>query len=142
VTATPESLDLGSLQVNTTTLGQEARLSNCGTAPIAFSNARIEGPDALDFAIVQQPSSSTIAPAETASWLIVLQAHSVGPKQATFAVDHDGGTASVTLQGEGLGDLIEGLGRGSYYACSTGNAGTLWPVTVALALIWRRRRRR
>jgi MYXO-CTERM domain-containing protein len=141
VSATPERLDLGSPRIDTTTIGQEAHLSNCGTAPIAFSNARIEGPDAGEFAIVQQPSSSTIAPGTTASWLIVLHAGSVGPKQATFVVDHDGGTASVPLEGEGLGDVADGPGRGSYYACSTGNASTLWPVAIALALVWRRRRR-
>jgi MYXO-CTERM domain-containing protein len=142
VTATPESIDLGSLPINTTTIGQAAQLSNCGTAPIAFSNPRIEGIDAADFAIVQQPTSPTIAPAGMASWLIVLQAHSVGPKQATFAVDHDGGTASVPLLGEGLGDIVDVGGRGSYYACSTGDASSPWPLAIGLALIWRRRRRR
>lgn len=142
VTATPASIDLGSLPINTTTIGQDAHLSNCGTAPITFTNARIEGVDAADFAIVQQPGSATIAPAGTASWLIVLQAHSVGPKQASFAVDHDGGTAVVDLAGEGLGDIPAGSGRGSYYACSSGQPSTLWPAALGLLLVLRRRRRR
>lgn len=142
VTATPAIIDLGSNPINTTTIGQQVHLSNCGTSPIAFTNARIEGPDALDFAIVQQPSSPTISPAGLASWLIVLQAHSVGPKQASFAVDYDGGTASIAIAGEGLGDLgPSGGGRGSYYACSTGHPAALWPLAIALALVLRRRRR-
>jgi hypothetical protein len=142
VTATPATIDLGSNPVNTTTIGQEVHLSNCGTAPVMFTNARIEGPDALDFAIVAQPSSSMISPAGLVSWLIVLQAHTVGPKQASFAVDYDGGTASIELGGEGLGDLgPAGGGRGSYYACSTGHPLALWPIAFVLGLVLRRRRR-
>lgn len=141
VAATPDMIDLGSNPVNTTTLGQEVHLSNCGTAALGFSNARIEGGDALDFAIVQQPSSSMIEPAGMASWLIVLQAHKVGVKQSTFKVDYDGGTASVALQGEGLGDLGRGTGRGSYYACAAGRPAALWPVAIALLVLRRRRAR-
>lgn len=140
VTATPELLDLGSLPLDMTTIGQEAHLSNCGTAPITFSNPRIEGPSADEFAIVQQPSSPTIAPGTTASWLIILRAESVGPKLATFSVDHDGGTSSVPLEGEGLGDTLGGPDRGSYYACSTGRASSLWPLALAALLLRRRRR--
>lgn len=142
VTATPAAVDLGSNPINTTAIGQEVHLSNCGTAPIAFTNARIEGADALDFAIVAQPSSSMISPTGRASWLIVLQAHTAGSKQAIFAVDYDGGTATIRLDGEGLGDLgAPGGGRGSYYACSTGHPIALWPLAAALALVLRRRRR-
>jgi hypothetical protein len=140
ISATPESIDLGSNPLNTTTLGQEVHLSNCTGAPIGFSNARIEGGDALDFAIVQQPSSAMIASAGRATWLIVLQAHSVGVKQSTFKVDHDGGTASIAIVGEGLGDL--GKGRASYYACAAGRPSALWPIAIALIGVVRRRRRR
>ena len=34
-----------------------SHLSNCSTAPITAMNARIEGADASDFAIVQQPDT-------------------------------------------------------------------------------------
>jgi uncharacterized protein (TIGR03382 family) len=142
VTATPDAIDLGSNPINTTTIGQEVHLSNCGSAPIGFRNPRIEGGDALDFAIVQQPTAPMIAPAAHASWLIVLQAHTIGVKQAKFAVDHDGGTASVDLQGEGLGDRADSAGRGSYYACSAGGPAGLAPLGIALALLLGRRRRR
>jgi hypothetical protein len=138
VTATPDSLDLGTHEVNTTAIGQEAQLSNCGASPIAFSGARIEGPDASEFAIVSAPPSSMIAPNGLVTWLIVLQAHSVGPKQAVFAVDHDGGTETIDLLGEG----ISTAGRGSYYACSTGRPVALWPLAAALLALRRRGRRR
>lgn len=141
VTATPTEIDLGSLPVNTTGLAQTAHLSNCSGSPIAFSNARIEGDDASEFTIVQAPSNPMIQPAGTASWLIVLTTHTVGPKQARFAVDFEGGTASIALLGEGLGDLPDAPGRGSYYACATGRPTALWPIALALALLLRRRRR-
>lgn len=141
VTATPDSLDLGSHEVNTTAIGQEAQLSNCGASPIGFSGARIEGPDASEFAIVAAPPSSMIAPNGLVTWLIVLQPHSVGSKRAVFAVDHDGGTETIDLLGEGMSTA----GRGSYYACSTGQPVALWPLAaalLALRLRGRERRRR
>jgi hypothetical protein len=155
VTATPESIDLGAVALDTATIGQPVTLSNCAAGPITASNARIEGPDAAEFAIVNQPASPAIALGGNASWLIVLQAHSAGVKQAAFAVDYDGGTASIPLTGEGLagpsgpgdpggpGDDApgSGAGRASYYACSTGRPLALWPVVAAVALVALRRRR-
>ncbi len=145
VSPTPDSLDFGSNPVDSTTIGQTVDLSNCSTAPITVSNARIEGPDAADFAIVQQPANAMIQPTASASWLVVLQAHSVGPKQASFAVDYDGGTAMVALAGEGLGDTGSGSGGAggekSYYSCSAGGSGAAWPFAAALLVVIRRRRR-
>jgi MYXO-CTERM domain-containing protein len=137
VTATPDSLDLGSLEINTTAIGKEIHLSNCSASPIEYSNARIEGRDASDFAIVAAPSAPMIAPSGLVSWLVVLQAHSPGPKQATFSVDFDSGTESVDLLGEGL--PVADPPRGSYYACSTGQPTALWPIALALLALRRRR---
>jgi hypothetical protein len=139
VTATPDSLDLGSLEINTTAIGKDVQLSNCSASPIGYSNARIEGPDASDFAIVSEPTAAMIAPNGLVTWLIVLQAHSVGPKQATFSVDYDGGTESVDLVGEGLQVADP---RGSYYTCSTGRPAALWPIALALLALRRRSRQR
>ncbi|HEY0195297.1 MAG TPA: choice-of-anchor D domain-containing protein [Kofleriaceae bacterium] len=150
ISATPAMVDLGSNPIDTTTIGQQVHLSNCGAAPLAFTNPRIEGADALDFAIVQQPDSATISPAGNATWLIVLTAHTVGVKAAVFSVDYDGGTASVDLAGEGLGAMPDGPGdgtgdkRNSYYACSAGGAGTgaLWLLGGVAVVVGRRRSRR
>jgi hypothetical protein len=143
ITATPATIELGSHTIHATTIAKQVDLSNCSDAPIKFSNARIEGADPSDFAIVMVPPTSTIMPVEHASWLIVLQAQSVGLKQATFAVDYDGGTASVALQGEGTDPSAPPIagppGRGSYYACSTGRPSALWPIAVALLALRRRR---
>jgi uncharacterized protein (TIGR03382 family) len=145
VSATPEALDFGSNPIQATTIGQEVHLSNCSAAPITAMNARIEGTDAADFAIVQQPDSAMIQPAQNAAWLVVLQAHTTGPKEASFVVDYDGGTASIPLTGEGLGDMqgsdAPGSGEKSYYTCAAGGASTAWPLAlIGLALTVRRRR--
>ena len=143
VTATPELADLGFKHINATTIGQELHLSNCKTAPVAFANARLEGPNADEFVIVQQPSSAMIAPSEHATWLVVMTARTIGTKNATFRVDYDGVTAEVPLTGEGVGDPVpHPPDRGSYYACSTGGPGALGPVGLAIGLALRRRRRR
>ena len=145
VSPTPDSLDFGSNPVDSTTIGQNVDLSNCSAGPITAMNARIEGSDAGDFAIVQQPASLTIQPTESASWLVVLQAHSTGPKSASFVVDYDGGTATVPLAGEGLGDTGSGsgsTGEKSYYSCAAGGSGAGWPFAAALLVVIRRRTRR
>ena len=145
VSPTPASLDFGSNPIQATTIGQEVHLSNCSSGPITAMNARIEGTDDADFAIVQQPDNAMIQPSQNASWLVVLQAHTTGPKEANFVVDFDGGTASVPLTGEGLGDMpgsgASDGGEKSYYTCAAGGASTAWPLAlVGLALTVRRRR--
>jgi len=143
VSPTPEALDLGSVTVDTTTIGEPITLSNCRPAATVISNARIEGPDAASFAIVAQPMSGTVAPNGTATWLVVLSPRAVGPKTASFLVDYDGGTAVVSLTGEGLDPDVTGGSGGpaSYYACSTGAPSALWPLGLVVALLLVRRRR-
>ena len=145
VTPTPDALDFGSAPLAATTLGQTVHVSNCNAAAATWSNPRIEGDDPTEFAIVAQPDTSMIAPSASANWLIVLQAHTVGPKSASFAVDLDDGTSiSVPLTGEGLGDTTGGgdtttPAKTSYYSCSVGG-GAGWPIAFAFVLLRRRRR--
>jgi uncharacterized protein (TIGR03382 family) len=77
-----------------------------------------------------------------ATWLVVFTPREVGQKTATFSVDYEGGTTSIMLAGEGLGDGKLGGGGGppSYYACSTGGAAGASPLLLVLALLLRRRR--
>ena len=77
-----------------------------------------------------------------ASWLVILNAHTAGVKSANFLVDYDGGTATIALEGEGLGpSLGGGGGKPSYYACSSGRPTALWPLLIAATFLVRRRRR-
>ena len=141
VAGTPEILDLGSQPLDQTTIGQEVAVSNCTMTPTMVANARIEGLDAASFAIVQQPTSATLAPNAVGKWLVVFTPRTSGVKEATFSVDHDGGTASIALIGEGLGPF-GGDGPKGYYACNAGGASALWPLLIALFAIRRRSRRR
>lgn len=130
-------------------LGLQVHLSNCSTTPAAFSNPRIEGESATEFAIVQQPAGTTVDANGKASWLIVLTASTPGLKRAEFVVDHDGGTARVPLDGEGLGADVGGTGDGpteelSYYSCAAtrGSSGAWALLVVVMGIVLRRRRRR
>jgi hypothetical protein len=143
VTATPPELDLGQSKVNSTTIGQSVEVSNCSLDAVTLSNARIEGENADDFAIVAEPSLMLAANGK-ARWLVVAQPHAVGTKTALFSVDHPGGTTSVMLVANGVGDgeIDDEAGvRPSYYACSTGSASGAWPIALVLVPLLRRRRR-
>lgn len=147
VSATPGELDLGPTDVNKTTIGQAIELSNCSSTPAELSNPRLEGEHPDDFAIVQA-GNLVLGANGSSQFLVVAVPHSVGHTSAVFAVDHPGGTVSVLLGADGLGESTGGGdepsgGKASYYACSAGGhdpRGAL-PIGLALALVWRRRRR-
>lgn len=146
VSATPAELDLGPSAVGKATLGQEVSVTNCSTSPAQLSNARIEGANAADFAIVQAPSLM-LGPNETVSWLVIANPQAVGQKLASFLVDGPQGTSEVKLYADGIGDPGGsdpggGSGRASYYACSTGTGAGSLPIGLALAALLVRRRRR
>jgi uncharacterized protein (TIGR03382 family) len=143
VSASPALLDFGSVALDTTTIGENVHIANCGTEAVMLSNARIEGTHANDFAIVQQPTSLLVSPTAKVSWLVVASVQEVGVRDAVFAVDTPDGTVTMNLTVEGLPESITGGGRGpaSYYACSTGSGTVAWPLGLALALVLRRRRR-
>ncbi len=138
----PDRLDLGSQPLDTTTIGQPVNLVNCAATATGFGTARIEGPDATSFAIVSQPMTSTIAPNGLATWLVVMTVRDPGPKFATLVIPHDGGLATVALEGEGLTPAVLGEdGPASYYDCSTGGHDLPWPLGIAVLVVLRRRRR-
>ncbi len=145
VNGSPAELDLGGVPVGSNTVGQSVTITNCTTDSVALSNARIEGMDAAEFTIVDFPDTMDVATTQNAEFLIIASPDSVGAKEALFKVDHPGGTITINLLGDGLGDDPGGDdegddGRPSYYACSTGHAAHAWPLLVALLALRRRRR--
>ncbi len=146
VSPTPAELDFGTTMINSTTIGQNVQITNCSTGPVTLANARLEGTDAADFAIVQAPPSLSVAPTAQIAWLIVAQPHSAGAKTASFVVDGPDGPVSSALLAEGLSeggvDDPSAGDPGSYYTCSTGSPAASWPVTIALGALLVRRRRR
>ncbi len=147
LSGTPALLDFGSSPLEVTTLGEQVSITNCSTSPVTLTNARLEGTDASEFAIVLPPSSLTVPPSSTLTWLVVMAPRAVGVKQAQFTVDHPDGSVSVEISGEGLGELAPTEpvepGKGSYYGCSaSGSAAHAWPLALLFVLVLRRRRRR
>lgn len=147
ISPSPVAIDFGSTPPMTTTIGQSIYLSNCATTAVTFSNPRIEGDRASEFAIVQQPMGTSIEANGKVSWLVVLTAQTPGVKHAEFVVDTDGGTTRVPLDGEGLGAGVGGdptdVEEISYYSCSTTGSGSrAWPLVLVLGIVLRRRRRR
>jgi len=147
VSPSPTSLDFGSTQPMTTTLGQMIHLSNCATAPAAFTNARIEGEHAGEFAIVLPPTETSVPANGNVTWVVVLSAQTPGLKYAEFVVDHDGGQTRVALNGEGLSEGVGGddpttIDEMSYYSCSAGSSSRPWALLLVLGIVLRRRRRR
>ncbi len=146
VNGSPAELDLGGVPVGSNTVGQTVTITNCTTDSVALSNARIEGLDAAEFSIVDFPATMDVATTQNAEFLVIASPDSVGAKEALFKVDHPGGTITINLLGDGLGDTPGGDdegddGRPSYYACSTGHAAQAWPLLLALLALGRRRRR-
>lgn len=144
----PPQVDLGGNLVNQTSLGQHVEITNCTDAPVTISSVNIDGTDAADFAVVDQPEELTIMPTLSIKWLVILDPHSTGEKSATFnAVSDAGAITTVPLIGEGLGSAGDTGGassigtKSSYYACSTGRASSLWPIGFALGALLLRRRR-
>lgn len=144
----PPQVDLGGNPINQTSIGRHVEISNCTESPVTITQVQLTGEDALEFAIVDQPQDSTIPAHGSASWLVVMQAHTVGDKAASFdATTGDGAVTSVPLVGDGLGSGTGGgdstdTTKSSYYACSTGTPTSVWPIGFALAGLLVRRRRR
>ncbi|MFN0247556.1 MAG: choice-of-anchor D domain-containing protein [Kofleriaceae bacterium] len=146
VNGSPADLDLGGVPVGSNTVGQTVTITNCTTDSVTLSNVRIEGVDAAEFSVVDYPDSLDIGSTQNGEFLVIAGPNSVGVKEAIFKVDHPGGTISINLLGDGLGDDPGGPGeegddgRPSYYACSTGHAAHAWPLLFAMWLLRRRRR--
>jgi MYXO-CTERM domain-containing protein len=144
VTPTPDLVHFGPGRVNTTTAAKTIELSNCGSAPIHITAARIEGASASDFAVVGPENPvMTLPQMGSVKFLVVMSPRQNGTKAAQLVVEYDGGTVTAELDGNGFGgDEAELLDRETYYACSTGGGSPTALAPLGLALLLLRRRRR
>ena len=144
VTPTPDLVHFGPGRVGMTTAAKTIELSNCGTAPINITAARIEGASAGDFTIVS-PENPVMSLPQMGSvkFLVVMSPRQNGTKAAQLVIAHDGVMVAADLDGNGFGgDETDLIDRGTYYACSTGTGSALAPIGVAFALLLLRRRTR
>lgn len=145
VSPTPATVDLGSISVGASSTGQMVTLTNCNAIDLTLIETRLAGDNADDFALVGQPTVTTVPAGTSVSFVVVAQPNSAGRLNATLEIVYDSGTAEVALVGTGTG-FIGGDDRdaepSTYYSCSTGGTGSrAWPIVTALALLGLRRRR-
>jgi hypothetical protein len=146
VTASPAMVDLGTANVGATSAGGMVTLTNCGSAALTLQPPSILGADSGDFLVVLPPASTTLAAGASASYVVAMQAHADGTRQATLELDYTGGSATVELIGDGQGGGSDDTDTGekSYYSCSSsgGGAGGGCMIALAALALGRRRRRR
>ncbi len=138
VSATKE-LSLGIAEIDGRSDAQAVKVTNCSDAPIMIMDEpRFIGANAADFNLIRAFQPTLIARAETIQIDVVFEPQGPGQRTAEMVIDFTGGTTSVALVGDALGEID---GRDTYYACSTGGDGA-WPLGVVVIVIARRRRRR
>jgi uncharacterized protein (TIGR03382 family) len=145
VTATPSVVQFGFLPVNelSASSAKTVELTNCGDAPLAITAVRIEGANAGEFSIVSpQDFSAPIAQTASLKFIVVMNPHTIGPKQAQLVVEHAGTRVTADLSGTAFGPGDDAGGPTTYYACSAGGGGAVGAAPIALALLAVRRRRR
>jgi uncharacterized protein (TIGR03382 family) len=146
ITPTPTSLDLGSVSIGATSPGQTVVVTNCSAAPLSLLESVITGTHADDFQIVVPPTTTTVEPGSSVSYVIVTSPVNTGERTATLEIRHDSGTVTIPLLGNGTGEPIDEriAEESSYYSCSSSSgagAFVVWPFGALVALLWRRRKR-
>lgn len=142
VTPTPDVVHFGPNRVMQTTTTKEIIVSNCGSSPITFTSARIEGASAEEFALVSELPGGAIDQRASTKLLVVMTARSNGNKQAQLVLEHSGGTVAVGLDGNGFGGDDVSIGEDTtYYACNAGGASGFGALGIGLLAVLRRRRR-
>jgi hypothetical protein len=140
IAATPDTVHFGVAPAGTTTSVQQVQLTNCGTDDLMFEGAQVTGTNASEFTLIGMNPPRKLKPTESELFMIVMQPRTPGYKTAQLALVHDQGTTLANLDGtaEGGENPKE---RETYYACSAGRSGPMWPLAVVLLALRRRRRR-
>lgn len=142
VSATPATVDLGTVSVGTTSTAQTITLTNCDPTPLTLQTVEITGANQDDFAIVTAPTNLAVESGKAATYTVVTAPNNGGPLTATLRIQHDRGIVEVPLFGAGTGRGDDPTPEDStYYSCSTGGARGGWPVALMALLVIRRRRR-
>jgi hypothetical protein len=145
VATSPTSLAFGTTPVLTATSPKMTTLANCSGGDLMVTGAAIQGPDAGSFVLLSpddQHRMETIMNTTSQAYMIVMLPQTKGAKSAYLEVDFMGGSNMVVnLTGSGGADSNP-TDRQTYYACSTGQPGALWPIAAACGVLVLRRRRR
>lgn len=100
------SLAFGSVYVGSTSAPQSITISNTGTGPLTLSSAMTFGPGAGDFPPIPTSGDCVIdrnmQPGDQCTLTFAFSPYADGARSTTLAIESDGGTASVALDGTGV----------------------------------------
>lgn len=147
--ATPAMVDLGTISVGATSIGQTVTVTNCNTGVMNLGATAIVGANKDDFAIVASPTTTAVPSGSSASYTVVTSPKHPGALAATMQIAYDGGMLAVPLAGTGTGEVPDTRVDSTYYSCSVGSAGHgglrgtagAWPIGAAILMLLRRRRK-
>ena len=101
-----QSIDFGSVKINTESASQSVVVKNVGSADLSVSSVYMDGNDSSEFDVkTDSCSNKTLAPSQTCNISVVFKPASVGSKQANLSIDSDDPnkpTAKVLLLGNGV----------------------------------------
>ncbi len=144
IAATPARVDFGVVSDKLASAPSETiTLTNCGSGDLVVSGFHIDGPASNEFGVVNaasEPVARTLAPRESEQILVAMTPRKVGAKTAQLVLEHRAGQTTVELDGSVTGAGGSGGGDKTYYDCSVGRPGALWPIALALFALRRRRR--
>jgi uncharacterized repeat protein (TIGR01451 family) len=100
------SLAFGSVAVGSTSASQAVTITNTGSGPLTLSSAMTSGPAAGDFPPIPTTGDCVIdrqiAPGDQCTLTFAFSPYADGARSTTLAIESDGGTASVVLEGTGV----------------------------------------
>lgn len=136
---TTEELSLGVATIGEFTPAQPVTFTNCSdTAVMITEEPRFLGANASEFKLSRAFQPTLVERAQTIEIDVLFAPKAPGQRLAELEITYTGGTSTISLVGDGLGELD---GRDTYYACSTGGDAA-WPLGLVVIVIARRRRRR
>lgn len=138
----PSLVAFPALDVFGTSADRRITLQNCSEVELLLTiNGVVASTgDASAWTVQPRTLQRTLAPKEIIEVLVRFTPKSAGEHHARLEIEFGGEDRSVLLEGFADGDLRD---LTSFYACSCSGPGAPsrgWPIVIALALIWRRRR--
>ena len=132
-TASPASLTFGTFEVGTSSQVQIATLTNASPVAIPLNGVTITGPDAGDFAIVDNFCGATLAASSSCTASIVFHPTATGTRTATLVFTDKASNSPQTVALSGTGTVLSAtVSPGSLTFASTIVGVTSTPQSITL----------
>lgn len=129
VTASPGTLQFGSVAVNSTSASQAVTLTNSGTASSTVSTPTVSG----DYFLSANTCAAAVAAGGSCTVSVAFQPHAEGVRSGTLTLTDTSGTRTVTLDGTGVGQPLVALAPTSVTFARTSIGGTSPAQTVTVS---------